>query len=64
MYTHTCTYMYIYIDSHSTPPMPGPQGCENLYSPIGLLTFRARTIFLAVRWLENRTYSNETVAHT
>ena len=35
---------------------------EKLYSPIGLLKFRTRTIFLVVRWLENLTYSNETVA--
>ena len=43
------------------PPMPPSQGCERLHSPFGLLTFRARIIFLAVRWLENQKYSNETV---
>ena len=58
-----CMYIiYIYTLSHPTPPMPGPQGCEKLHSPIGLLKLRARTIFLVVRWLENRKYSNETVA--
>ena len=49
--------------SLSTPLMPGPQGCDKFYGPIGLLKFRARATFLAVvRWLENQTYSNETVS--
>ncbi len=56
------TYIYIYTLSHSTPPMPGAEGCEKLHSPIGLLTFRAHTIFLTVRWLENHKYLNETAA--
>ena len=47
--------------SLSTPPVPGPQGCEKLHSPIELLTFCARMIFLAVRWLEKHKYSNEAV---
>ncbi len=36
--------------------MPGPQGCEKLYSPLGLVRHRARITFLAVRWLEKQTY--------
>ncbi len=46
------------------PPMPGPQGCEKLYCPLGLVKIRARITILEVRWLENKKYSNETVAHT
>ena len=38
----------------SAPPHAWPSN--------GLLKLRARTIFLAVRWLENQKYSNETVA--
>ena len=38
------------------PPMPPSQGCERLHSPFGLLTFRARIIFLAVRWIEKQKY--------
>ena len=36
--------------------MPGPQGCEKLHSPIGLFEFCARTIFVALRWLQNQIY--------
>ena len=41
------------------PPMPRPQGFKKLHSPMGHLRFRARMTFLAVRWLEKQTYSNE-----
>ena len=49
--------------SLSTPPMPGPQGCEKLVGPTGLLKFCTRAAFLALRWLQNQIYSNETGAH-
>ena len=56
------------VHMHSLPlPPPGAwpsaQGCEKLTSPIWLLQLRARAIFLAVRWLESQTHSNETVVH-
>ena len=51
-----------YALSPYTPPVPRPQGCEKLHIPIGLLTFCARSTFLAVRWLEHEQYSNEVVA--
>jgi len=54
-----CTYAL----SPSTPSMPGPQGCEKLHRPIGLVTFCARMIFLAVMWLEKQTSSNEAVVN-
>ena len=41
--------------------MPRPQGCEKLHSPLGLVIFCAHITFLAVRFLENQTYSNDTV---
>ena len=47
-----------------THPMASPQGSEKLYGPIGFLKLCTRVIFLAVRWLENQMYLNETVAHT
>ena len=52
----------MYTLSPSTPPMRGLRRCEKLHSPIGRLQFSARTMFLDMRWLENQTYSNETVA--
>ena len=56
-------YIYIYIYSLSLPPRgPACSLARSFIAQSDFLKFMSVLAFVAVRWLQNRIYSNETVA--